>query len=144
MNFTGEKIFETTFWQVYLAENQTYLGYCIVSLKRRDCGDLADLTAEEVLDFLELTKKFEKGVRKAFGATMFNWSCLMNLAYQNTPPNPHLHWHVRPRYDRDVIVAGVTFVDALFGQHYEWPSAMRTVDASVREVIVAEINKAVD
>lgn len=144
MNFTGEKIFETTFWQVFLAENQTYLGYCIVSLKRRDCGDLADLTTEEMLDFLELTKKFEKGVRKAFSATMFNWSCLMNLAYQNTPPNPHLHWHVRPRYDSDVAVAGVIFVDALFGQHYEWPSVMRTVDASVREVIVAEIKKAID
>lgn len=135
----SEEIFETYFWRVVLAKNQTYLGYCIVTLKRRDCGDIADLTKEELLDFHSLTKKLEMALRESFGATMFNWSCLMNLAYQNTPPNPHVHWHCRPRYEHGASFAGQDFPDKFFGQHYEWPQVMRVLDASTRKMVVQEI-----
>lgn len=90
-----------------LLSDQTYLGRSVVTLKRRDCGDLAKLTEDEILDFLDLVGKLENAFRKAFNATMFNWTCLMNLAYQNTPPDPHVHWHFRPRYDHKVSFAGL-------------------------------------
>lgn len=131
---------ETNFWKVILMPDQTYLGYCVVSLLRRDCGDLADLNSEEIADFFKLAKKLEDAFRQAFNATMFNWACLMNFAYQNNPPDPHVHWHFRPRYNHVVKFAGLEFVDPNFGHHYQ-PSTMREVDLGVREKIVEEILK---
>lgn len=140
-NKKGDVMFETTYWKVILMANQTYLGYCSISLKRRDCGDLADMTKEEVLDFLQLAKNLENALRKAFDATMFNWTCLMNLAYQNNPPTPHMHWHFRPRYNHVVKFAGLEFTDQFFGQHYDWPPTERILDDKTRKLIIDEILK---
>lgn len=132
-------ILETTHWKTFLMSDQTYLGRSVVVLKRENCGDLADLTKEEMLDFLELVGKLENAFRKAFSATMFNWTCLMNLAYQNVPPDPHVHWHFRPRYDHKVTFSGLDFIDPNFGQHYD-----RATDRDVgvvRKQIVEEVKK---
>jgi len=110
-------IFETEYWRVDLAEDQLYLGRCYVPLKR-SCGDLAEVSEEEILDFLVVVRRFECGVREAFGATMFNWACLMNNAYQEPDLKPQVHWHVRPRYAQPTAVAGETFADPNFGHHY--------------------------
>jgi len=42
----------------------------------------------------------------------------MNSFYKESEPNPHLHIHVRPRYDKPVIVNGRSYVDSEFGHHY--------------------------
>ena len=111
-------IFETQYWRVLVADfDQRYLGRCVIVLKR-PCGDLADITSEEHLDFLEIVKKLKAAGRKAFHATMFNWGCLMNNAYQKDPPDPHVHWHFRPRYKEPVQFAGKVFEDKEFGYHY--------------------------
>ncbi len=137
----GEIILETPYWLVILLPNQVQLGYCVVTLKRRDCGDLADVTTDELVDFHLIAKKLEDALRKAFDATMFNWSCLMNLAYQNTPPDPHVHWHFRPRYNHKVEFAGKTFEDPCFGQHYQWPQVDRIVDDQTRKAIAEHMKK---
>lgn len=110
-------IFETKHWEVHLSPDQYYLGRCVV-VASRDVGSMSDLNKEEWLDFAFLVKKFEMASKKAFGATMYNWTCLMNNAYQNNPPNPHVHWHVRPRYAKPVNFAGFDFDDKEFGHHY--------------------------
>ncbi len=85
---------------------------------KRPCGDLADLTDEEFIDFKNVVQRLESAARQAFTATMFNWSCLMNLAYRKKPSNPQVHWHFRPRYDHIVTVDGKEFQDPNFGSHY--------------------------
>lgn len=135
-------IFETKSWFVVLAEEQTYLGYCIVVLKRGECGDLADVTPEELLDFLQVVKKFEAALRKAFDVTMFNWSCLMNNAYQVDPPAPHVHWHVKPRYDHAVEFEGEIFEDPNFGNHYALlENLSRRVDQDMQKKIIVKIRE---
>ena len=74
-------IFKTKYWRINLADDQYYLGRCYITLNRH-LGDLADLSKEELLDFLELVKIIESAIRKSFNATLFNWGCLMNNAYQ--------------------------------------------------------------
>ena len=42
----------------------------------------------------------------------------MNSFYKKSEPNPHLHIHVRPRYDKPVVLNGSTYTDSEFGHHY--------------------------
>src|SRR3989344_5662650 len=107
-------IYETQYWRIVLNANQTYLGRCVIILKR-PCGDLAEITESEILDFFTIVKLIEVVYRELFSATMFNWSCLMNNAYRTSPPTPQAHWHLLPRYDHPVVFAGETFVDPNFG-----------------------------
>jgi diadenosine tetraphosphate (Ap4A) HIT family hydrolase len=133
-------IFETRHWKILLMDDQRYLGRSVVVLKR-PCRDLAEVTEEEMTDFLGVVRRFEKAAREAFGATMFNWACLMNLAYQHTPPDPQVHWHVRPRYDHPVVFGGEMFTDADFGNHYARGEGDRSVSAATAGMIVAALRK---
>jgi diadenosine tetraphosphate (Ap4A) HIT family hydrolase len=111
-------IHETQYWRICLAPNQSLLGRCVIHLKRHT-GDLADLTEEEWNDFLNVMKRVEKTLMSAFNATMFNWSCYMNHAYRENPPNPHVHWWAVPRYAQPVDFGGELFEDPHFGNPYD-------------------------
>ena len=127
---------QTEFWRICLAPNQSLLGRCVIHLKRH-CGDLADLTQDELLEFLNVVKSVEGSTRLAFGATMFNWSCYMNHAYRENPPNPHIHWWAVPRYDHKVEFGGLAFEDPHFGNpydHYRWLEVQK-------ELRIAIVNK---
>ena len=109
-------LFESDFWIVYLSKEQSYLGRSSVKLKR-PCKNLSELSPEEWLDFGIIVKKFEFLLGKTFGATMFNWTCMMNNAYKNEYA-AQVHWHVRPRYADKVSLGDSIFNDPNFGHHY--------------------------
>lgn len=134
-------LFETEHWRVGMAEDQRYLGRSYVSLKR-ECGDLAEVIEPELLDFLAVVRRFEAGARAAFGATMFNWSCLMNNAYQETDPKPQVHWHVRPRYAAAPVVDGEVFEDPNFGHHYLREDSDKRIVSSERLNTIAMLFRA--
>lgn len=143
MSIDSNLIFETDHWKVILMNKQRYLGRCGVVLKR-NCGDLADFTNEEAFDFLAVVRKLENLLRKTFNATMFNWACLMNNAYHESPPNPQVHWHFRPRYDHSVEFAGEAFADPNFGKHYlshSLDNAGRIVTPELQAQIAEELRK---
>jgi len=134
------RLFETKYWDVVLADEQSYLGRSVIILKR-PCGELSELTSEEGNDFLvNVVKRFEPLLKKTFDATMFNWSCLMNNAYKEKDPQPQVHWHVRPRYNHDVIFAGRVFSDPDFGHHYN-RDRKDFVDEKYLKFIVEKITK---
>jgi diadenosine tetraphosphate (Ap4A) HIT family hydrolase len=110
-------VYETKLWRVVLAPNQCLIGTCVVHLKRHS-GDLAELTKDEILDWLDLVKNHEAALQGAFGATMFNWSCYMNHAYREKAPNPHIHWWAVPRYNHVVSIENWHFEDPQFGNPY--------------------------
>jgi diadenosine tetraphosphate (Ap4A) HIT family hydrolase len=132
-------IFETDFWGVLLSFNQRYLGRCYIFSKRH-FGSMSNMTEEENVDFLEVVKKLEKAIKKTFGATMFNWSCLMNNFYKKENPDPHVHWHMRPRYRDKVLVSGKSFEDGEFGHHYSRDDYI-VESEEIRLAIVKEIQK---
>ena len=43
----------------------------------------------------------------------------MNDFYKLTTPKPHLHLHVRPRYEKPIIINGNSYIDEEFGHHYD-------------------------
>lgn len=136
-------VFQTNYWKVFLNPKQTYLGRSIATLKRH-CASLSDLTNEEWDDFVGLVKIIESAYKKALSATLFNWSCLMNDAYQNEPPNPHVHWHLRPRYENPVRLFGLTFEDLEFGHHYARPETSYTAPQDIQEKIIERLRESLE
>lgn len=133
-------ILETPHWRVVLAPNQSLLGRSVVQLRRHE-GDLANQTADELGEWLEIVGRFEQALRAAFGATMFNWSCYMNHSYRAEPYEPHIHWWAVPRYALEVSFAGQTFRDPTFSDPYPHERYI-TVSDNVRAAIVARLREA--
>ncbi len=130
-------IFETDYWTVNLLDDQAYFGRCLVMLKRK-CGSLSELTSEEMLDFLDIIRKYETVFKEKYGATMFNWTCLMNDYYKSDPPDPQVHWHCRPRYKKPAVFEGVEFNDPNFAHHYS-REAKRVLDEEVRKKFISQL-----
>lgn len=141
MNNAEFRIFETGHWDIILSDEQRYLGRSVVVLKR-PCGDLALLAPAEVEDFFAIVSRMQALLKKAFGARMFNWSCNMNDAYRNDPPDPQVHWHVIPRYGRPIEFAGEVFEDKNFGRHHlKGGEGDRIVSAELRTAILGALKE---
>lgn len=130
-----KQIFESKHWMVTLSGDQLYLGraYVICKTKRES---LSDLTDGEFSDLHAVIKRYESLLKKTFGATLFNWTCLMNHAYREKPYTPQVHFHVRPRYEKEVSAGGQGFKDPNFGDHYHLQDS---VSDRVTEEVSAEI-----
>lgn len=125
------KIFESKYWEVTLSGDQLYLGRAYVFCKTKKAS-LSELTEEEFSDLHFVIKKYEALLKKTFGATLFNWACLMNHAYREKPYTPQVHFHVRPRYEKEVHVGSTVFKDPNFGDHYHsQDSASNRVSAEI-------------
>ncbi|MBE6111324.1 MAG: HIT family protein [Erysipelotrichaceae bacterium] len=111
------QIYESRSWSVFLSDEQDYIGRCILVLKRH-CGSMSELSGDEWEELHKLVCKVEACLKTVLGATLCNWSCMMNSFYKESDPHPHLHIHVRPRYARSVILNGRTYTDSEFGHHY--------------------------
>jgi diadenosine tetraphosphate (Ap4A) HIT family hydrolase len=110
-------LFETKHWIAILDYNQSELGRTLLMLKRH-CPKVSEITKEEQLDFIEALKKIDACLKKSFDCNLINISCLMNHAYRTSPPNPHVHWHIRPRHNKKIKFEEMIFDDQLFGSHY--------------------------
>lgn len=138
----GDLLFETEYWIIFLAPNQSNIGTCVIALKRR-CGALKCLKDEEWLDFGRLVKILESSLKKAFRPVMFNWGALMNADYLFENPYPHVHWHFIPRYNEKVQFEGLVFEDKCFGSSTR---AMKTreVPEDVRRKIIEKIRENIE
>lgn len=130
---------ESPHWTIVVPPNQCLLGRCVIRL-RRHAESVGELTDDEMLEFRDVALALERAERAAFGTTMFNWSCLMNLAFQVNPPDPHVHWWLVPRYDRVVDFAGARFEDPQFGSPYD-PTRFWRPPGDVLQAIAAELGR---
>ena len=133
------KISQTEHWNIYLSHNQTYLGRCLIALKRHT-PDLAKLERAEWDDFVSLIEKLETSLLRSFEPSLFNWACLMNNAYQEKIPNPHVHWHLVPRYSHAVEFKGEVFEDLEFGHHYDSKKS-RNISPNLRQILISRIKE---
>ena len=132
-----ERLLVTDHWIVTVAPDQGYLGRCYVTL-RQHRQHLHELDPAEWRDLAIVVSQLEHAITAAFAATLYNWACLMNLAYQDASPVPHVHWHLRPRYRAPVIFDGIEYRDKDFGYHYD-SDQRRLLDASGVAAITAAI-----
>jgi diadenosine tetraphosphate (Ap4A) HIT family hydrolase len=116
------------FWKLVLHPDQTVPGALLV-VSLRHVAKVGELDEHETLEFFALYRLIEAALESELGASMVNLSCLRNWAYRadnadppwlDGRPNPHVHWHVAPRYAQPVTIAGDTFVDERFGEELIW------------------------
>jgi diadenosine tetraphosphate (Ap4A) HIT family hydrolase len=96
---------------------------------------------KQIKDFLDLFDGDDERAKAAldsYGAGVINIECNMNHAFKSEPYNPHIHWHIYPRYKSPVEVGGVIFEDTLFGSHID-ENLVNLVDDRVVEEIVSKL-----
>ena len=99
---------------------QEFIGYCIVSC---DKESLSDLEPEAWEELGKLEKELERICKKVFGATMFNFACLMNNAYRDDE-KPHVHYHFVPRYKSELKILNKIYKDKHFGYNFwKWANS---------------------
>lgn len=99
---------------------QEFVGYCILS---SDKESLSDLEPEAWEELGNLEKELERICKKIFGATMFNFACLMNNAYRDNE-KPHVHYHFVPRYKNGLKLFNKIYKDKHFGYNFwKWSNS---------------------
>jgi diadenosine tetraphosphate (Ap4A) HIT family hydrolase len=111
MNHEQLKIKEFKYWDLYLHQNQCYLGRSVIWLKREGVTDLMELPVEEQTELFVIGKQVKEVLTKLFQPDLFNWASLGNITN-------HLHLHVIPRYKRVRNFDGTDFIDERWGQNY--------------------------
>jgi len=123
------------YWEIYIHENQGYLGRCVVWCKREDALDLADATFNEQTELFFVLRDLKEAAKKVFQPDWFNYLFLGNAAR-------HLHGHFIPRYAKQKTFMGIVFEDKFYGHNYKTdhnfktsPELLSTVRDKYREVL---------
>jgi len=133
------QILTTDHWSVGVGNNQAYFGRAYVTLRNHK-GSLSSLDEDEWRDFEDVVRKLEAAYKAVYRAEPLNWGCFMNHAFRSEPFNPHVHWHIFPRYEVAPELDGVVYDDPLFGTFYD-DSAERLVDDETVEKIAARLKE---
>ena len=94
-------------WVVLLRPAQPTLGSLILAA-RSEATAFADLAAEAMAELKTVVSDIEATLSGAVGYAKINYLMLMMV-------DPHVHFHVLPRYDGERSACGVTVGDA------RWP-----------------------
>ena len=111
-DFSHLRLKSYDFWEIYVHENQGYLGRCVLWCKREDALALTHATVEEQHELFLVLRALEVALRHCFQPNLLNYAFLGNQ-------NHHLHCHVIPRYEESRSFMGHTFNDFLFGENYK-------------------------
>jgi len=114
-------------WEIYVHENQGYLGRCVVWCKRDDALDLADATPEEQSELFLVLRDLREATKKVFQPDWFNYSFLGN-------ETRHLHGHFIPRYAKTKTFMDIVFEDKLYGHNYKTDHGFKTSAELLAEV----------
>ena len=115
-------------WVVLLRPAQPTLGSLVLAAKS-EATAFGDLPAEAHAELKTVTGAIEAALRAAVGYQKINYLMLMMV-------DPHVHFHVLPRYEGERSGSGMTVRDA------GWPgqpdlSAAVTSDAALRDWVAS-------
>lgn len=109
------ELYKGKYWNVIYGDwCQEFPGYCIIG---NDKETLSDLEPEAWTELGILEKELERVCKKVLGATMFNFTCLMNNAYRDNE-TPHVHFHFFPRYKEVTTILNKKYKDKHFGYNF--------------------------
>ncbi|GAA0861542.1 HIT family protein [Sphingopyxis soli] len=130
MNATIEKfgfpatlVAEFEHWVVLLRPAQPTLGALVLAAKS-DATAFGDLPADAHAELKTVTAAIEAALTQAVGYAKINYLMLMMV-------DPHVHFHVLPRYDGERSGAGLTVADAGWPGQPDLGQAVKLADAQI-------------
>ena len=131
--FNTEKLMiaQTDYWRWSLRPAQCTLGAGILSL-RRPAEAMCELEAKEGADLIEIIKIIEKALKAAFTPQKMNYLMLMMV-------DPHIHYHVIPRYSQNVDFSNNQFKDSGWPRFpvLDAPSLSDEIMTAIKEHIIS-------
>lgn len=116
-------IAEYDHWVVLLRPAQPTLGALILAAKS-EATAFGDLPAEAHAELKIATAAIEAALTQAIGYAKINYLMLMMV-------DPHVHFHVLPRYDGERSGGGLTVADAGWPAQPDLGQAVKLDDAEV-------------
>ena len=117
---------EYEYWTVLTSYSPTTLGSSLIVLNRH-AQQLSELTEKEITDYLTIVKDLEHALKESFNPDMINYLMLANVVR-------HVHYHVVPRYEKDIEFAGIIWKDERYG-HSPILSHERKDDNTLQQII---------
>jgi diadenosine tetraphosphate (Ap4A) HIT family hydrolase len=112
MDYELLKIKSYKHWDVYLHENQCYLGRVFVLLKDEEgVEDFLAIEGEVRDEFFHIGAKVKKALHVLFKPDKMNYAALSNVSSK-------IHVHIVPRYKDERQFGDVIFYDKRWGQNY--------------------------
>jgi diadenosine tetraphosphate (Ap4A) HIT family hydrolase len=102
--YPATRVAEWAHWIVLLRPAQPTAGSLVLAAKS-DATAFSDLPPEAFAELAEVIAAVERALRATVAPDKFNYLMLMMV-------DPHVHFHIIPRYDGERTLAGVTVVDA--------------------------------
>lgn len=134
MNATIEKfgfpatlVAEFEHWVVLLRPAQPTLGALVLAAKS-DATAFGDLSAAAHAELKAATSAIETALGKAVGYSKINYLMLMMV-------DPHVHFHVLPRYEGERSGAGLTVADAGWPGQPDLGQAVKLDDAQIAALV---------
>ena len=110
-------------WVVLLRPVQPTLGSLVLACKE-DAGSLGAVSATAYAELSVATGELERALRAAFDYQKLNYLALMMV-------DPHVHFHVIPRYSEARKFEGSTFLDAAWPKPPDLTSALTLSQAQM-------------
>lgn len=106
------KIKSYKYWDLYLHENQCYLGRVFVLLKDdKGVDDFLAIQGEVREEFFTIGEEVKASLGTLFKPDKMNYAALSNTS-------PAIHVHIVPRYKSPREFAGLVFKDERWGQNF--------------------------
>ena len=99
------------FWNLYLHDNQCYLGRLVVVHKNETPTDLFDLGQNELQELYLIVNQSKRALKALFSPDRMNYASLGNVY-------PILHVHIIPRYKNPRVYGEICFTDKNWGKNY--------------------------
>ena len=114
---------EYTNWVVLLRPVQPTLGSLVLACKE-EVSSLGAVSAPAYAELAVATAELERALRAAFDYQKLNYLALMMV-------DPHVHFHVIPRYSEAREFEGSTFLDAAWPKPPDLTSALTLSQAQM-------------
>jgi len=114
--YPGSLLREYRSWVVLLRPAQPTLGSLVLACKE-DATSLGAVSTEAYSELAVATADLERALRTTFDHQKINYLALMMV-------DPHVHFHVIPRYSGSREFEGSTFVDAMWPKPPDVTSAL--------------------
>jgi diadenosine tetraphosphate (Ap4A) HIT family hydrolase len=112
MDYEKLKIKSYKYWDLYLHENQCYIGRVFALLKdERGVDDFLAIKGDVRDEFFMIGQEVKRALKTLFKPDKINYAALSNTSEA-------IHVHIVPRYKEAREFRGMTFTDTRWGKNY--------------------------